>query len=207
MLESTRVEENFAMSGELLISVSIAVMKNASVYLWAENDLHAYIRLFKSWDLNVCKVVCAAPKAFQKVDDVEIISPESLLNDKTPRKIFFVVPQDYSIDNAQTFWNDTMILLKPLAVHFLSPNERKAIIFRHERFDVDKMFFYPSPKTRRRKPLALAMGRKAAFPFFIFSFLLYSSSKGGEYFVLYFENPIISFARTSRTNLKNYGTI
>ena len=146
MLDTTRVEENFAMSGELLISVSFAKMTKAAVYLWAENDLHAYVRLFKNWDLNFHKVICSAPKNFSTVDGVEIISPESLLNDEMPRKIFFVAPMDYPINNAQSFWNKIMTALKPLAVHFISPQERAAMIFRHERFDVDKLFFYQSHK-------------------------------------------------------------
>lgn len=89
MLDTTAAGEQFAMSGELLLSVSLAAMTKADVYLWAENDLHVYVRLLKNWDLQVCKAVCARPKDFQKVDDVEIISPESLFNDRSSRKNFF----------------------------------------------------------------------------------------------------------------------
>lgn len=108
--------------------------------------MHIYVRLFKSWDLNIHKVVCALPKNFQKVDDVEIVSPEELFSDSTPRKIFFVAATDYSIENAQNFWNKTMHALAPLAVHFISPLDRKTMIFNHERFDIDTMFYYQSHK-------------------------------------------------------------
>ena len=90
MLDSTCIEEVHGFSGDLLVSISLAAMTKANVYLWAERDLHTYVRLFKSWDLNVHRVVCALPKEFQKVDDVEIISPENLFDDKSPNKFLSI---------------------------------------------------------------------------------------------------------------------
>ena len=79
MLDDTRVEENHEIAGKILLSVSRAIMSKANVYLWAEKDLHLYVRLFKSWGLHVHKVVCFLPKDFKKVDGAEIISTADLL--------------------------------------------------------------------------------------------------------------------------------
>ena len=146
MLDTTSVKEQFGMSAELLISVSFAAMNNANVYLWAEKDLHIYVRLFKSWDLNVHKVVCVFPKEFKKVDDVEIVAPNALIDDETPNKIFFVDVSAYRIENANVFWNEIMKQLSPLAVHFISPVDRTAITFNYEPFDVESLPYYQSHK-------------------------------------------------------------
>ena len=90
VLDSTRIEESCCeINGELLIAVSLARINDSNVYIAAENDLHIYVRLFKSYGLRVHKVVCSLPKEFQKVDDVEIIQPQDLFTDETPRKFFF----------------------------------------------------------------------------------------------------------------------
>lgn len=68
MLAGTRVEENYEIAGDLLIAVSFAAMNKSNVYIFAENDLHTYVRLFKSWGLHVHKVGCSLPKEFQRVD-------------------------------------------------------------------------------------------------------------------------------------------
>lgn len=146
MLETTSVKESFLMSGTLQIVVSLALMSKANVYLWAERDLHIYVRMLKNWDLNVRKVICGAPKAFKKVDDVEIVSPVELLKDNTPNKIFFVATMDYSIENAQDFWNKTMETFSPLFIHYFRDHERTAMTFNHERYDVGKLFYYQSHK-------------------------------------------------------------
>ena len=144
MLNTTAVKEQFAMSGELLISVSYAAMKNANVYIWSDRDLHVYVRLFKSWNLNVHRIICFLPKEFQKVDDVEIIKPEDLLGDKTPNKFLFI--DGYALENAKTFWNEILKTLQPSFVHFISPLDRISTVFNHENFDVNKMFYYQSRK-------------------------------------------------------------
>lgn len=146
MLDTTAVNERFGVDGELLVAVSFAAMLKANVYLWAERDLHIYVRQFKSWDLHVQKVVCAHPKEFQKVDDVEIISPQDLLTDNTPRKVLFVAAWDYRVENPNAFWNNVIQSVAPAYAHFISPQEKTIITFNHERFDVDSMFYYQSRK-------------------------------------------------------------
>lgn len=48
MLDSTRVKENHEIADNILLSVSRAIILKANVYLWADNDLHVYVRLLKS---------------------------------------------------------------------------------------------------------------------------------------------------------------
>ena len=108
MLDCTRVEEEVCeISGDLTVAVSLCRMNRSNVYIVAENDLHTYVRLFKSRELNVHKVVCARPKEFRKVDDVNIVSPQDLLTDLTPRKFFLVFPdaadKNFSIRKPPTF--------------------------------------------------------------------------------------------------------
>ena len=146
MLDTTSIKEKFGMSSELLVSVSFAAMMNANVYLWAERDLHVYVRLFKSWGLNVQKVICVAPKDFQKVDDVEIIFWKNFLEDETPNKFLFIVPMDYSIENSNAFWNEMIKKISPLSFHFILPLDRVIMTFNHELFDVDSMYYYQSHK-------------------------------------------------------------
>lgn len=152
MLDCTRVEELYELIGDKLIAVSLAAMNNSNVYIVAENDLHLFVRLFKSWDLHVCKVVCALPKAFQKVDDVEIVSPESLLTDDTPRKFFFLIEPDYTLGGNffETHINDipyaeTQNGCNAFIIH---TQERKSwIASLNETIDTDKMFCFQSHKT------------------------------------------------------------
>jgi len=144
MFNTTAVKEKFAMDCQLLMSVSYAAMNNANVYLWAEKDLHVYVRMLKSWGLNVHKVVCLLPKEFKKVDDVEIILPEELFADDTPHKFFFVATTDYQVENPQAYWNKIMEAISPLATHFISPLDKVVMVFNSEKFDTDKMFYYQS---------------------------------------------------------------
>ncbi len=148
-LDSTRVEELYELVGDKLIAVSIAAMNNSNVYIVAENDLHLFVRLFKSWDLNVCKVVCALPKNFQKVDDVEIVSPEDLLTDDTPRKFLFLIEPDYTLGG--NFF-DTRINEIPFAemrnnAFIVHTRERKNwVASLTENLDTDKLFCFQSHK-------------------------------------------------------------
>ncbi len=146
MLDSTRVKENHEIAGNILLSVSRAIMLKASIYLWADKDLHVYVRLLKSWGLNVHRVVCFAPKDFQKVDDVEIISTTELFKDNTPNKFFFVDACAYPIENPATFWNEQMNFLQPLGAHFIDGNGRQSMISTFGSFDIDKLTYYQSHK-------------------------------------------------------------
>ena len=146
MLDSTRVEERFGLTGNLLMITSLAVMQNANVYIFAENDLHVYVRLFKSWNLNVHRVVCARPKEFRKVDDVEIVSPQELLTDSTPRKMFFADVSDVASDMLIRFLNEHLPALKPLAVCPITFEEKSIMVHNHAKFDLNSMFYYQSHK-------------------------------------------------------------
>ena len=146
MLDSTRVEENHEIAGKILISVSRAIMLKANVYIWADNDLHVYVRLLKSWGLNVHRVVCFAPKDFQKVDDVEIISSTELFKDTTPNKFFFVDACAYPIKDSAAFWNEQMNFLSPLGAHFIDDVNRKSMVSGFRPFDEGKLFYYQSHK-------------------------------------------------------------
>ncbi len=149
MLDCTRVEELYELFGDRLIAVSIAAMNNSNVYIVAENDLHLFVRLFKSWDLHVCKVVCALPKDFQKVDDVEIVSPESLLSDDTPRKFFFLIEPDYTFGGNffETRINEIPFAETQNNAFIVHTQERKnwvASLFKTS--TDDKMFYFQSHK-------------------------------------------------------------
>ena len=146
MLDGSRVEELHALGGDILLSVSRAIMLNANVYIWADKDLHTYVRLFKSWGLNVHRVVCFMPKDFHKVDDVEIILTAELFQDKTPNKFFFVDACAYPMENPADFWNEQMNFLQPLGVHFIDNNDRQSMVFNFASFDTDKSFYYQSHK-------------------------------------------------------------
>ena len=146
MLESTRVEENFDIAGDILIDVSRALMLKANVYIWADRDLHVYVRLLKSWGLNVHRVVCFAPKDFQKVDDVEIILVAELFKDTTPNKFFFVDACTYPMENPAAFWSERMKILSPLGAHFINDHERQSMVSTMGLFDTDKLSFYQSRK-------------------------------------------------------------
>ena len=151
MLESTRIEELHEIAGDLLVVVSLAAMMKANVYIVAENDLHTYVRLFKSWDLTVHKVVCSLPKDFQKVDDVEIISPQDLLTDETPRKFFFLfMPDCISGNGEKFFWRhpDNIPSVETPNFTFVVEGHNKVLMHlnTNEKFDSDSMVYYQSHK-------------------------------------------------------------
>ncbi len=152
MLDSTRIEEDCCeISGNLLIVVSFARMNNSNVYIVAENDLHTYVRLFKSYGLNVHKVVCSLPKEFQKVDDVEIISPQALLTDKTPRKVFLLFALDINISGSSNFFATQINNIPAEEIPNLPfvVNEHDARRWNLDsipKFDSNRIFYYQSHK-------------------------------------------------------------
>lgn len=146
LLDNTRITENFSISGNFLIANSLAVMMNASVYIVAENDLHIYVRLFKSWGLNVCKVVCFLPKDFQKVDDVEIISPVDLLSDDTPNKILYIFKAEYNTDDLTSFWNSFKKKISASAIYYVEPYDQNVMSFNRPDYDANSLYYYQSHK-------------------------------------------------------------
>ena len=180
MLNSTRVEESYEITGSLLIAVSRAVMLKANVYIWAENDLHIYVRLFKSWGLNVHKVVCTEPKDFQKVDDVEIISPEDLFKDDTPRKFFFMDALSYSANDPEAVWRDYLKVSSPVITHLMGPKSREVMISNKSNFDSGKMLYYQSHKKELMElfdSLADEISKRALY-YYVESFVTNSVYKG-----------------------------
>ena len=152
MLDCTRIEESHVgLPGDFLMATSYAAMINANVYLFAENDLHAYVRLFKSWDLKVRRVVCTEPKEFRMVDDVEIVSPQDLLTDETPRKVFFIFNSERVSGYAKNFL-DTQITEIPSAetpnLTFMIPTNKAWSLNTNtnERFDTNRIYYYQSHK-------------------------------------------------------------
>lgn len=146
LLDNTRITENFGISGNLLIGNSLAVMMNANVYIVAENDLHIYVRLFKSWGLNVCKIVCFFQKDFQKVDDVEIISPVDLPNDDTPNKVLYVFEAEYKTGELTSFWSSFMKKFSAAAIYYVAPGDQLAMRFNLSDYDANSLHYYQSHK-------------------------------------------------------------
>ena len=146
LLDNTRVTENFGVSGNFLITNSLAVMMKANVYIVAENDLHIYVRLFKSWGLNVCQVVCFFPKDFKKVDDVKIISPADLPRDDTPNKILYVFEAEYKTDKLEEFWSDFMKKISAFGIYLVAPGDQTAMSFNHPDYDANSLQYYQSHK-------------------------------------------------------------
>ena len=152
MLDSTRVEECCCeISGDLLVAISLARINKSNVYIFAENDLHTYVRLFKSWGLHVHKVVCTAPKEFQAVDDVEIVSPQELLTDMTPRKFFFLFAKSSMPDDEKNFVCSQLDKIPSVE----NPNEGFVVIPGNARklnanlfdsFDSNRIYYYQSHK-------------------------------------------------------------
>ena len=146
MLDSTRVEENHEIAGNILVIVSYVIMLKANVYLWAEKDLHIYVRLFKSWGLNICKVVCFLPKEFQKVDDIDIISPDNMIKDNTPNKFFLLDALSYSGEDSKELYQNLFKALSPVGAYVIDPIVRDVLLANMSSFDSGKMFYYQSHK-------------------------------------------------------------
>ena len=152
MLDSTRVEECCCeISGDLLVSVSIGRMTKSNIYIIAENDLHTYVRLFKSWELKVHRVVCSLPKPFEMVDDVKIISPHELLTDETPRKFFFLFTPDCLVGEGKTFFDENIYKIPAAgepnrAFVVKDENLSKLNANTFDSYDSNSMFYYQSHK-------------------------------------------------------------
>ena len=150
MLDGTRVEECCCeISGELLVLISLARMNKSNVYIVAENDLHIYVRLFKSWELNVCKVVCALPKEFQRVDDVDVIAPQALLTDNTPRKFFFLFRKDCISSGSVKFFQEHDANIPSIGrqnLFFVVNDPKRWNVNSAEKFDTNRVFYYQSHK-------------------------------------------------------------
>lgn len=151
MLDCTHIEENFETAGNLLAITSLAAITRANVYIVAEKDLHTYVRLFKSWDLHVQKVVCSLPKDFDKVDDVEIIAPKDLLTDMTPRKLFFLITPDFMASGNRNFWSTQFADIPAAELPnkiFIVDDYNKLVMNANtnDRIDADRMYYYQSHK-------------------------------------------------------------
>lgn len=153
VLDSTRIEESCCeISGDLLISVSLAKINKSNVYIVAENDLHTYARLLKSYGLNVHKVVCAFPKDFKMVDDVEIISPQDLLTDETPRKFFLLFALDANLEGGSSKFflsqmnNIPSVELPNVSFVVTEHDARRWNLNSVYEFDANRIFYYQSHK-------------------------------------------------------------
>ena len=152
VLDSTRIEECCCeISGDIMVAVSLGRMTNSNVYIVAENNLHLYVRLFKSWGLNVHKVVCFQPKPFQKVDDVEIISAQELLTDMTPRKFFFMFMLDLNNGAGKNFLNNQLdkiphVEIPNNAFAVLEHNTIKLTASVFPEYDSNRIYYYQSHK-------------------------------------------------------------
>lgn len=148
MLDCTRVEEEVAeIGGNLLVPISLCRMNRSNVYIVAENDLHTYVRLFKSYGLNVHRVVCAKPKEFRKVDDVQIVSTQELLTDATPRKFFIIFPDFVEKDFFRSQANKIPGGEMPNMFFGLSPYDAQRLnLNTNDAFDANSAFYYQSHK-------------------------------------------------------------
>ena len=96
VLDNKNIDEMVIVEGELQVAMIFTILSKSNVYIWGEHDLHTVVRLFKGYGINVKKVVSIFSKdVIKKIDDVEIISPDELKNDRTENKFFFVIMQDY----------------------------------------------------------------------------------------------------------------
>lgn len=188
MLDSTRIEECCCeISGELLVLISLARMNKSNIYIVAENDLHIYVRLFKSWELNVHKVVCALPKEFQKVDDVDIIPPQALLTDNTPRKFFFLFEQDSILGGSIRFFMEHNAEIPAAEMQNLffvmnGSNSRRLNLNSAPDFDLNRVFYYQSHKAELMNLFdSLADYRsKLALYYYVESYVTNSLYKGEQ---------------------------
>lgn len=105
VLDNTVVEEMFEPTADFAIASSCAKILNANVYIWAENELHIFVRLFKTLGLRVYKIVSLATKDFDAVDDIPIIKPIDIARDHPPNKFFFVNSTDYDEKTVENIYN------------------------------------------------------------------------------------------------------
>ena len=95
VLDNTVIEEMFEPSVDVALSTACAKIIGAPVYIWSENELPIFVRLFKGLGLNVRKIVCLSQKKFNAIDNIPIIMPKELINENEPNKFFFVNSTDY----------------------------------------------------------------------------------------------------------------
>ena len=146
VLDHQTVEEMFAPSVEFCLAATYSKIHNASVYIWAENELTIFVRLFKNFGLNVKRVVSVLPKAHNMVDDIEIISPKKLLKDAEPRKFFFINVTDYEEEESKKILA-ALERLKVFGIYVLTLGDRSRLVGHTPHgFDLNRLPYYQSHK-------------------------------------------------------------
>ena len=148
VLSSKEYNEIFGIDGNCLIKISAAKMMNANVYIWAESDIHAFVRLFKGYGLRISKVISISNKYLKYVDDVEIITPDELLNDETSNIFYFLNATDYyDVNNVAPKMIEYIKRTKLAGFLFLSLEDRSIFTANTvPTFDANRIIYYQSHK-------------------------------------------------------------
>lgn len=146
VLDNTAIEEMFEPTADFALASSCAKILNADVYIWAESELHIFARLFKTLGLRVSKIVSAAPKTFDAVDDIPIVTPTDIKNDRALNKFFFVNSTDYdekNVDKICGFLQNEGVL----GSYVLTKYDWIKIVGHHKTpFDLNRIEYYQSHK-------------------------------------------------------------
>ncbi len=148
VLDSTYFDEFFSPSFDFFIMAMLTKMLNLEICIWCENDLHTFVRLFKSYDMNVRKVVSILPKNFDRIDDTEIITPQQLFAAPIRDKFFFINSLDYAPVPA----NQIVAALTQnhcIGVYVLTPTDTELLLGYKsvsQNFDSNRISYYQSHK-------------------------------------------------------------
>ena len=146
VLENTVVEEMFEMTPEFSVAMACARIMNSPVCIWAENDLSIFVRLFKNMGLRVQSIVSIAPKNFDAVDGVPLVSSKTAIEDTAPNKFFFVNWSDYGNENVDKI-HAALVQIATAHTYVITRRDHDKIIGHvMTRFDVNRVEYYQSHK-------------------------------------------------------------
>ena len=146
VLDNTTIDEMLAPTVDFFLASMYAKIMGAPVYIWAENELPIFVRLFKQLGLNVRNVISLLPKDFDAIDDIEIIAPKDILKYPGSNKFFFLNATDYEEESVQKMLS-ALDRLGAFGIYVLTQLDRKKLIgYTPNRFDLNRIQYYQAHK-------------------------------------------------------------
>lgn len=146
VLDTTSIEEMFAPTVDFFLASTYAKIMGAPVYIWAENELPIFVRLFKSIGLNVRKVISILPKDVDAIDDIAIIAPKDIICDPEPNKFFFLNATDYDEDDVRKML-EALDRFGAFGIYVLTSKDRDKLVGHTPNyFDLNRIQYYQAHK-------------------------------------------------------------
>ena len=103
LMRNDALHEQFGIDGDLLVTISLALINDANVYLYgAGTDVYTFVRMFTGYGLKVVNIIDAdRKKAGRTIGGITVISPEEFISQREVKNKFVFICTYYCSGAAQ----------------------------------------------------------------------------------------------------------